>query len=140
MRKPFDGSFNMSQDFGVPHQRYTAMGLAGHNGVDFALPPETPIYASFSGECWEAGPSPTWGNHVKIRDELGGDWIYAHMEPWELPRPGTWVSEGMIVGYSNNTGLSTGPHLHFGYRPRWWVRGWPYDGYERPPALALGES
>lgn len=134
VRLPFDGSYSVSQTFGNPDARYSALGLAGHNGVDYAVPDGTRILAPADGEVWEAESDPRgYGYYVKIRTPFAEDWLLAHLHLWELPAPGTWVGEGQPLGVSNNSGLSTGPHLHVGYRREWWLRGWPYNGFVSPP-------
>jgi murein DD-endopeptidase MepM/ murein hydrolase activator NlpD len=140
-RTPFEAGSNgfaISQPFGRPDPRYSALGLLGHNGVDYAVPDDTRIVCVEDGEVWESAYDPDgYGFYVKVRTPGGSDWLYAHLHPWDLPHPGTWLPAGAPVGWSNNTGMSTGPHLHLGYRPQWWVRGWPYDGYADPlPRLA----
>lgn len=137
-RLPFDGEQPLTQSFGVVHPRYTALGLKGHNGLDFGLPDGTPVLAPADGEAVEVDFDPSgFGYYVKLRTPAGEDWLLAHLHMWSLPRPGTWCPEGSLVGHSDNTGLSTGPHLHVGYRPEWWRRGWPYNGYA-DPSSALG--
>lgn len=140
-RYPFDGTYPISRAFAVEHPFYTALGLAGHNGVDFALPDQLPLLAPVGGECVEAGRDDRgFGHYIKLRTPEGSDWLLAHMWWWEIPRPGRWVPEGSLVGYANNTGMSTGVHLHLGYRPHFWVRGWPYNGYDDPLPLLTGGS
>jgi murein DD-endopeptidase MepM/ murein hydrolase activator NlpD len=135
-RLPFDGEIAITQHFGERHPRYTDLGLLGHNGVDFACPDDTPIFACADGECIESWSDPDgYGFYVKLRTPEGADWLYAHLHPWMLPRPGTWCPEGSLLGYSDNSGMSTGPHLHLGYRPQWWRRGGAYDGYADPLPL-----
>lgn len=135
-RLPFNIPAELTQAFGNFHPRYTQMGLSGHNGLDYALPDGTEVLAPDDGEVVEAGlHTGGFGYYVKLRTPAGEDWLLAHLHPWMLPRPGTWVAEGSLVGYSDNSGLSTGPHLHLGYRPLWWVRGYPYDGYADPLPL-----
>lgn len=132
-RLPFDGEYAVSQGFGARHPRYTALGLLGHNGVDFALPLGTEVLAPDDGEVIEVEYAPAgFGYYVKLRTPAGADWLLAHLDFLELPRPGRWIAAGAVVGLSGSTGMSTGPHLHLGYRPEWWVRGWPYDGYVDP--------
>lgn len=140
-RLPFDVTAAITQDFGSPHPRYTAWGLAGHNGIDFGLPNDTPLYAPTDFEVVEVMIDESgYGTYIKGRTPAGEDWLLAHMRIYHLPQPGEWVAEGALVGFSNNSGLSTGPHLHLGYRPQWWVRGWPYNGFDRPPLDGLKGS
>lgn len=135
---PFRDAQPITQLFGVAHPRYTALGIAGHNGIDFGVPVGTEVIAVESGEVWEVEYRPEgFGYYVKVRTEAGADWLYAHNSLWHLPRPGEWVGEGAVIALTGTSGLSTGPHLHLGYRPLWWVRGWPFEGYV-DPAAAIG--
>lgn len=135
-RLPFEGHYPVTQEFGERPWYYARWGLAGHNGVDFGLPDGTPVVSASDGEVVEVGDDPTgYGYYVKVRTPDGEDWLYAHLNLWELPAPGTWVAEGHRLGYSGSTGNSTGPHLHLGWRPDHTVRGWPYNGYAEPPLV-----
>lgn len=117
-RLPFDGNYTITQRFGENPNVYSRFGLAGHNGVDFGLPDGTPVLAPDDAEVWECEYDPTgYGYYLKLRTPAGEDWLLGHLHFWHLPMPGEWVAQGALVGYSNNTGFSTGPHLHLGYRP-----------------------
>lgn len=130
---PFALNAHVTQLFGDTHQRYTALGLLGHNGVDFALPLHTPLYAVVDGEVVEVGNDPYgFGFYVKMRTTDGEDWLQAHMEHYHLPEPGEWLAAGAPIGFSGSSGMSTGPHVHIGYRPQWWVRSGGYAGYADP--------
>jgi murein DD-endopeptidase MepM/ murein hydrolase activator NlpD len=85
-----------------------------HEGVDFAVPQGTPIYAASEGVVAGARPNGGYGNWVRIEHGDGIATAYGHLSRF-APRikPGVRVSRGELVGLSGNTGRSTGPHLHF---------------------------
>ena len=65
------------------------------------------------GKIEIAGPVSGFGNHIRIQHD-GFETSYSHLsEIPELIKPGVEVKEGDIIALSGNTGLSTGPHLHF---------------------------
>lgn len=86
-----------------------------HAGVDFLIRPGTPVMSTGNGEVRRAKSSPAYGNFVEIRHPDAGYFTrYAHLS--EIPdhiRPGVDVERGDTIGYSGNTGRSTGPHLHY---------------------------
>ena len=53
------------------------------------------------------------GNYVTIQHSDGTSTLYAHMSSRAVS-VGDYVSQGSVIGYVGTTGLSTGPHLHFG--------------------------
>jgi murein DD-endopeptidase MepM/ murein hydrolase activator NlpD len=85
-----------------------------HSGVDWAGPVGTPIMASGNGTIEVAGREGGYGNYVRIRHANGYKTAYGHMLRFaEGVAKGVKVRQGQIVGYLGNTGLSTGPHLHY---------------------------
>jgi murein DD-endopeptidase MepM/ murein hydrolase activator NlpD len=84
-----------------------------HQGVDLAGPEGTPIYASRSGTVTIATYSKSAGYYVTINHGDGFSSIYMHMTNYVVS-PGTKVAQGQLIGYMGSTGISTGPHLHFG--------------------------
>lgn len=86
-----------------------------HTGVDWAGPQGTPILAAGNGIIEEAGFKGQNGNYIRIRHANGYQTAYSHMQG-RFP-PGiveeAKVRQGQVIGYLGNTGLSTGPHLHF---------------------------
>jgi len=86
-----------------------------HEGVDFLLRVGTPVMATGSGVVEEATQIPSYGKHIEIRHpEAEYTTLYAHLS--EIPdtiAPGARVERGDLIGYSGNTGRSTGPHLHY---------------------------
>ena len=91
----------------------TAGASTYHKGVDLAGPQGTPIYASRSGVVTVATYSKSAGNYVTINHGDGFSSIYMHMTNYVVKK-GAAVSAGQLIGYMGSTGISTGPHLHFG--------------------------
>lgn len=114
MRHPVPGA-RLSQPFGAHPGTYAAYGLAGHEGLDFAVPIGTPVYAAHDGTAAVRLGSPTYGNYVTVQSEAV-DTLYAHLSDVTV-RQGQDVRAGDVIGLSGNTGRSFGPHLHFGVRP-----------------------
>ena len=85
-----------------------------HKGVDFGAPSGTPIYATRAGTVttatYQAGGA---GYYVNISHGDGFSSIYMHMTNY-IVHAGQQVSQGQVIGYVGSTGMSTGPHLHFG--------------------------
>lgn len=85
-----------------------------HNGVDLGAPAGTPIYATRAGTVTTAAYQPRGaGYYVSIYHGDGFSSIYMHMTNY-IVHSGQTVYQGQIIGYVGSTGMSTGPHLHFG--------------------------
>ena len=98
-----------------------------HTGLDYAAGTGVPIKASGSGIVIWAGPRGGYGNAVIIDHRNGLATLYAHQSRVNA-RVGQKVSTGQVVGFVGQTGMSTGPHLHFEVRemgapidPRWYL-------------------
>ncbi|MBN1945436.1 MAG: M23 family metallopeptidase [Bradymonadales bacterium] len=88
-----------------------------HLGVDYAAPTGTPIWAIADGRISFVGSRGGNGNLVVIQHDRGYESIYAHLSRFASGmRPGRTVRQGEVIGFVGNTGVSTGPHLHFGMR------------------------
>jgi len=86
-----------------------------HLGVDFGARPGTPILSTGEGRVSFVGYSPGYGKTIKIRHSNGLTSLYAHQKSFKKGvRSGMKVKQGEMIGYVGNTGLSSGPHLHFG--------------------------
>jgi len=86
-----------------------------HLGIDYAAPRGTPIIAAASGRVTFAGYTRGYGKLVKIRHNGGYLSLYAHQKKFRRGiKNGKWVKKGQVIGYVGSTGMSTGPHLHFG--------------------------
>jgi murein DD-endopeptidase MepM/ murein hydrolase activator NlpD len=85
-----------------------------HTGVDWTAPIGTPILASGSGSVLKAERSSSYGNHVEIQHANGYLTTYSHMTGFARGIvAGARVRQGQVVGYLGQTGLATGPHLHY---------------------------
>jgi len=114
MRKPFDGDYRVTQIFGVNPQDYAQFGMKGHNGIDYALPTGTHVLAPHSGKVIEATLDPVgYGLYIKIENDIEGS-VLAHFKEFRVG-VGDTVTEGQLIAFSDNSGNSTGPHLHWGY-------------------------
>lgn len=128
----------ISQPFGAKDEDYSRFNLAGHNGIDFAVPEGTQVVAVDDGDVVEAEfDADGYGTYVKIR-HAWGESLYAHLNN-RVAQPRT-IHKGELIGLSGNTGNSTGPHLHFGMRVNPYVRGYPYDGYIDPAPYLINSK
>lgn len=86
-----------------------------HNGVDYAGPTGTPIYAVAPGKVVTSGYDKYSGNKVAIRHADGSTTYYLHLSK-RLVSVGQQVRSRQLIAKMGNTGRSTGPHLHFGVK------------------------
>ncbi len=110
----------------VPWRFTNAFGPPGHYGFDFGINEGTEVYAAQSGEVLvvdaDGEANMGFGNYITLAHDLtrtasglykATQWtLYAHLSR-AVVKPGDKVTAGQIIGYSGNTGNSTGPHLHF---------------------------
>lgn len=117
LRLPFEGMYPISLQFAqIPQSEYVQsqyrkFGAIGHDGADFAVPADTQIRAVDDGEVVAAGPG-DYGITVELKHAWGRSW-YGHLSTTSATM-NQKVSIGDVLGLSGSTGLSTGPHLHFG--------------------------
>ena len=86
-----------------------------HNGVDFAAPVGTPIYATAEGVVTFSGRQSGYGIVVKIRHAFGFETVYAHLNKSRVT-VGQRVERGQRIADMGSTGRSTGSHLHYEVR------------------------
>ena len=106
----------ITQKHGVNEEIYKRFGFLGHNGVDLRLHNGngTPIYAPHSGVVKERRTDEDgYGRYLKIESEVEGS-ILGHLKDWNV-NINKEVEEGDLIAWGDNTGWSTGPHLHWGY-------------------------
>jgi len=83
-----------------------------HNGMDFIVPQGTAILATADGIVKEARTVEDYGIVVRIQHAKGIQTFYAHLSSLAVKK-GAHVSQGQVIAYSGNTGLSSQPHLHY---------------------------
>jgi murein DD-endopeptidase MepM/ murein hydrolase activator NlpD len=125
----------VNQGFGANNlDVYKKWGMLGHNGLDLRASTGTDVTASHSGLVTYSGEDNTGGLSVRIQADsvfISGkrysiETIYYHLEKC-LVRAGELVETGQLVGKADNTGVSTGSHLHFALKPLFWENGWQKD-------------
>jgi murein DD-endopeptidase MepM/ murein hydrolase activator NlpD len=84
-----------------------------HDGLDFTAPVGTKVYATGDGVVVEAVRARYgYGNRITINHGYGYQTTYAHLNSFAV-KPGQKVQRGQLIGTVGNTGLSSGPHLHY---------------------------
>lgn len=83
-----------------------------HAAIDLAAPQGTPIRAAMEGRVSAVGFNSVYGNFIILGHPGGFQTLYAHLHTVTV-RSGDRVNQGAQIGTVGNTGLSTGPHLHF---------------------------
>ncbi len=122
MRTPVDGA-RITSKYGY-RTHPISRAQRKHNGVDFAAPTGTPIYASGNATVAFAAPRGAAGNFIRLDHGEGMQTWYMHLNAFaEGLVVGKPVTQGEIIGYVGTTGGSTGPHLHYEIR----INGEPLD-------------
>jgi hypothetical protein len=83
-----------------------------HGGLDISAPMNTPVKSPAAGYVMAAGPEKSLGNVIVLSHGYGFKTFYAHLSKMRV-KTGQTVKRGDIIGEVGNTGLSTGPHLHY---------------------------
>lgn len=85
-----------------------------HHGVDYAAAVGTPVVAVADGTVGFAGWKGGYGKLVQVRHAGRTETAYGHLSRiGKGIRPGARVSQGQVIGYVGQTGVATGPHLHY---------------------------
>lgn len=105
----------VSSLFGARTHPVTGQTEKMHYGIDFAVPVGTPVYAADDGVVSASGSDSGTGLFVHIDHAGGRRTAYYHLSQIVAPK-GTKVRQGQVIALSGNTGISTGPHLHWEVR------------------------
>jgi len=121
LRAPLDYT-RVSSGFGMRLDPYLHKWRK-HEGVDFAAPLGTHVFAAAGGVVKFAGRERGYGNVIILRHWGPYSTLYAHLRRFARGiHRGVRVKQGEVIGYVGDTGWSTGPHLHYefliGGRPR----------------------
>ncbi len=108
--KPISGG-RLSSGFGR-RKAPTRRASTYHKGIDWATPVGTAVMASCTGTVAKAGWGSGYGYVVYINHADGRQTRYGHLSK-VLVKQGQTVSQGQKIALSGNTGVSTGPHVHF---------------------------
>ncbi|WP_235584626.1 peptidoglycan DD-metalloendopeptidase family protein [Thiomicrospira sp. WB1] len=87
-----------------------------HRGVDYGGPIGTPIRATGDGQIVKRKWSRSYGRVIYIKHANRFTTVYAHMSRFGKYKQGSWVKQGDVIGYIGQSGLATGPHLHYEFR------------------------
>jgi murein DD-endopeptidase MepM/ murein hydrolase activator NlpD len=112
VRKPMAGGIFRS-GFGM--RRHPVLKFAKmHTGVDWADDTGTPIFSAGNGTVIKAEWDSGYGRRIEIQHLNGYVTAYSHMSGFARGvQEGVKVRQGQVIGYVGNSGLSTGPHLHY---------------------------
>lgn len=103
---------DISSFFGENSKRPKNKTNVAHTGIDIKAKIGTPIIATADGIIAKASMEGDWGNLIVMTHTDGYETWYAHLNGFNA-NENQDVKKGDIIGYVGNTGLSTGPHLHY---------------------------
>lgn len=83
-----------------------------HKAIDFFVSEGTPVLATADGKVLQAETIDNYGVVVRVQHKNHIETFYAHLSKLAV-KAGQSIKRGDIIAYSGNTGLSTGPHLHY---------------------------
>ena len=107
----------ITQQFGLNPAVYAKFGMQGHNGIDYRCEIGTPVYAPMDGVIQVVDSiGDGYGLHIRIRNDFKDlECVLGHLSNVEVTN-GQRINIGQKIAESGNSGFSTGPHLHEGYR------------------------
>lgn len=115
-RTPVDFT-RISSKFSLGRYHPLLNRIRAHKGVDYAAPTGTPVKATADGRVGSVGSNAGYGNVIVLNHGRQYSTLYAHLSRFARGvHNGSTVKQGEIIGYVGQTGLATGPHLHYEFR------------------------
>lgn len=108
---PVQGDYKITSFFG-PRQAPNLGASSVHKGIDISVPIGTDVFSAISGKVTHAGYNKARGYNLTVTGNDGISTIYQHLSGF-VAKVGQTVKPGQKIGSSGDTGVSTGPHLHF---------------------------
>ena len=116
LKTPVEFSY-ISSHYNLKRKHPVLNKIRAHTGVDYAAPTGTPVRSTSSGTVSFIGNKGGYGKLIEIKHSEDYSTRYAHLSKFN-PRlsNGSKVEQGETIGYVGQTGLATGPHLHYEFR------------------------
>jgi len=101
-----------------PNRKHPVLNrIRAHRGVDYAAPTGTPVRAAGDGRVQFRGVKGGYGNVIELSHANGIVTVYGHLSRFARQlHTSQRVTQGQVIGYVGQSGLATGPHLHYEYR------------------------
>ena len=112
----------MTSAFSIRRFHPVSKRYKAHTGIDYGAPTGTPIFATANGRVTFAGWKSGYGKLIIIKHPNGYQTYYGHCSRL-LKKPGQLVEQGQLIARVGQTGIATGPHVHYEVR----VNGKPID-------------
>lgn len=108
---PVAGEYELTSLFGSRNTLIPG-ATTNHQGIDIAVPSGTGVLSAFSGKVSDLGYNKARGYYVEVSSGDGLTSVYQHLSGF-VAKLGQSVTAGQKIANSGNTGVSSGPHLHF---------------------------
>jgi murein DD-endopeptidase MepM/ murein hydrolase activator NlpD len=124
---PIPGTIRITELFGMRHDPINGVWEM-HKGIDMGCPMSTTLLAPADGVVEYEGRFSGYGNMLMLQCGQHMTLVFGHLRSF-IAKKGQSVKRGQVIALTDNTGWSTGPHLHFEVR---------IDGTAKNPMLYLG--
>ncbi len=124
---PIPGTIHITEVFGMRHDPINGVWEM-HNGIDMSAPMSTTLLAPADGVVEYEGVFSGYGNMLMLQCGQHMTLVFGHLKSF-IAKKGQSVKRDQVIALTDNTGWSTGPHLHFEVR---------IDGTPKNPMLYLG--